>query len=267
MIKLVLLDADGTLFSAETGIPNSARKAIEEAKLAGIRFALCTGRPVGGFALGWARWLDPQGLHVFANGAAVIDAEGLPRYSEPLSNRAWKNIVHLARAHGIAVDAVIADGGRFHERGLKPPDLERHEKFIGVYSQERNLDEVMQVVHVWYVAGQQKWDTAREDIMNLPETRWLVYHAPDAVVAGTARKGITKAHGLSLLASHHGIDISKIAMIGDGDNDLEAIAAAGLGIAMGNAEDQVKQAADVVVGSLDQDGLSEAISFILENRR
>jgi Cof subfamily protein (haloacid dehalogenase superfamily) len=67
-------------------------------------------------------------------------------------------------------------------------------------------------------------------------------------------KGINKAEGLRQLGNVLGIPIEKIMAFGDYDNDAEMLAAAGLGIAVGNASNKAKAAADIVVGSVDENG-------------
>ncbi|KXZ49737.1 hypothetical protein GPECTOR_20g594 [Gonium pectorale] len=76
--------------------------------------------------------------------------------------------------------------------------------------------------------------------------------------------GVNKWGGLSRLLSHLGLPASALMAVGDGGNDLEMVAGAGLGVAMGNAVPAVKAAAGAVVSGHDEDGIAEAFErFVL----
>ena len=66
----------------------------------------------------------------------------------------------------------------------------------------------------------------------------------------------------SMVLAAERLGLSQSAMVGDGENDLELIRAAGLGIAMGNAPDSVKQAADLVVRRVEECGLEQALDML-----
>ena len=68
-----------------------------------------------------------------------------------------------------------------------------------------------------------------------------------------------KANGIRAIAEHMGIDISETMAFGDGGNDLTMLRAAGVGVAMGNALDEVKAHADYVTSSVDEDGIANAL--------
>ena len=77
-------------------------------------------------------------------------------------------------------------------------------------------------------------------------------------------KGVTKGNAVRILAQMYGINREEIIAIGDNENDISMIEYAGLGIAMGNAEELLKRAADHVTGDYQEDGVAEAIEkFIL----
>jgi Cof subfamily protein (haloacid dehalogenase superfamily) len=79
------------------------------------------------------------------------------------------------------------------------------------------------------------------------------------------RQGVSKGKAVAVLAAHYGLQQEEIITIGDSENDVSMIEYAGLGIAMGNAPDQVKRKAGYVTGTNDEDGVAQAISkFILE---
>ena len=64
-----------------------------------------------------------------------------------------------------------------------------------------------------------------------------------------------------------GVDPAHVMAMGDGENDIEMLQLAGLGVAMGNAGPKLKAVADVVVATNDQDGVAEAIQkFVLQPR-
>ncbi len=66
------------------------------------------------------------------------------------------------------------------------------------------------------------------------------------------------------MAEHYGFSAGEMAAIGDGNNDISMITGAGLGIAMGNASDEVKRAAGYVTDSIETDGLKKAVFHILD---
>jgi hydroxymethylpyrimidine pyrophosphatase-like HAD family hydrolase len=77
-------------------------------------------------------------------------------------------------------------------------------------------------------------------------------------------EGVNKWQGLQVLMAHLGVSQDGLMAIGDGGNDLEMVANAGIGVAMGNAVRQVKDAASLVVSSNDEDGIAEAFEkFVL----
>lgn len=127
-----------------------------------------------------------------------------------------------------------------------------------------NLLEVEEPVvsGVWVVSEQdwahfQKLTAQVEGIaVSTATTPW----SPGTVFANLTRTGTSKASALCWLARHHSLEAREVAMIGVGENDLGAMEAAGLSIAVGNAPETVKARVQVVVGEVDAGGLAEAIS-------
>ena len=79
--------------------------------------------------------------------------------------------------------------------------------------------------------------------------------------------GVNKAKALTKVAAVFGLELSEIAAIGDGPNDLEMLNEVGFAIAMGNASERVKVVADLVVGSNDNAGVAEAVDTILSRNQ
>lgn len=79
--------------------------------------------------------------------------------------------------------------------------------------------------------------------------------------------GVNKARALINLAASLGVELSEVAAIGDAPNDLEMLNEVGFAIAMGNASDRVKTAADLVVNTNDNAGVAEAVDTILSRNR
>ncbi|MFH1003018.1 MAG: HAD hydrolase family protein, partial [Chloroflexota bacterium] len=74
---------------------------------------------------------------------------------------------------------------------------------------------------------------------------------------------VSKGKALAALTSYLGIALDEVMVVGDGTNDLPLLALAGLAVAMGNAPDEVKQAADHVTADVDRSGLAAAIARFL----
>src|SRR5690242_6874288 len=100
MIQLVFTDVDGTLVGSSGTVLPGVWVAAEQLRAAGIRMAICTGRPAFGDARGYAARLDPDGWHVFQNGASVINLATSQSLSTAIPSDAIAALVARARKIG-----------------------------------------------------------------------------------------------------------------------------------------------------------------------
>jgi len=75
-------------------------------------------------------------------------------------------------------------------------------------------------------------------------------------------KGTNKATGIDEICKYYGIDISETMAFGDGGNDIAMLKHAGVGVAMGNASDEVKGYADMITDSVDDDGIAKILNVM-----
>ena len=83
MLKLVCIDVDGTLVGSSGSVLEEVWEATREARRRGQHLVLCTGRPAFGKALGYAKQLDPEGWHIFQNGASIYHVQTEETLSVP----------------------------------------------------------------------------------------------------------------------------------------------------------------------------------------
>lgn len=263
-IRLVLIDVDGTLFGP-SGVPQCAWEAAKRAREAGLHLSICTGRPGRGFALEYAERLDPEGFHIFESGAVIVSGRREVVQVSALPMQAYLRLLELSRLHGVPFEVYTAEGGFYRE--IQHPDLLFHETMLGFKAGQRDLGEVAErVVRVQFVwRPSPAWSLVREQILLMPEVELHEATSPGMPGVGfssvTAR-GVSKRAAAEWVAAQLGLDLSQCAMIGDGENDLELIQAARLGIAMGNAPASVQQAADLVVSRVDECGLEQALDLL-----
>jgi hydroxymethylpyrimidine pyrophosphatase-like HAD family hydrolase len=250
-IQLVLIDIDGTLFGPQ-GVPECAWEAAQRARAAGLHLSICTGRPGRGFALEYAKRLDPAGLHIFESGAVVVSGQGEVVQASTLPPSVYQRLLALSRAYGLPFEVYTAEGGFYRES--QHPDLVFHESMLGCPAVVCGLDDVgAQVVRVQFVwRASPAWQAVRAQIAQMTEVE--LHEATSPGMPGVGFSSVTAA------------GVSKRA-VGDGENDLELIQAAGLGIAMGNAPERVKQAAQRVVGPVEACGLEQALEIIQNHAR
>lgn len=266
MIRTILIDIDGTLVG-KNGIHETTWPALEDAHQRGVHVGLCTGRIGGGRALDLARQIGPRDLHVFHSGAVITTPDGPPAYTSDLPRTSYAELVAISRRETEVLEVYTPDA--YHvERETERSRL--HNMHLEMEPHHGDLLALGgHIVRAQWVVDEPTWARLRPmteafpDIEISPATApW----SPGTVFASLTRKGTSKADALRWIANHYNLEVNQVCMIGDGENDLEAIQAAGLGIAMGNAPEAVKRTANITVQDVDAGGLAQAIGIALEQR-
>lgn len=277
---LVAVDVDGTLLNSEFDDVLAApeRAAVRGLRAAGHVLALCTGRnrQSAAYVIATAGGALDGAPRILLNGALVFDGDRVLR--EALLDRATlAGLVDLFRAHGVLPGLFTDDdagGGLTVERGdansvlagylerrggkvgpiryvddlhdhLPPRALE-----IGTIDARAKIVALCDAVRAVYGDAVQIVNT--ETLLSRDAYLWIEVYAADC----------TKGSGLTLLAEAYGVPRSRIVAVGDNYNDLDMFSAAGHRVAMGNAPEAVRAAADCVAPPVSEHGAATVLKEI-----
>jgi hypothetical protein len=269
--KLLALDLDGTLLDSAGRISEANMSAVRKAQRAGVRVTVATGRSFAS-AEEFVRSIDPREPAITYNGALIRNGAGvLKRF--PLGEGAVREAVSLLRELGHPPIVYGADGRKFYER------MDRRGRDLMSYSKTpethlvrvddlgtREWDDVLRVsvitgaecIRELHLAVTQRMGSRVRTVDTFfPEWDFWIFEILDAACS--------KSSALSFLCAASGIPREEVIAIGDNDNDIDMLSWAGLGVAMQNALQPVKEAAAwVTEKSNDGDGVAEAIErFVL----
>lgn len=260
MIKIIFFDIDGTLVSFKTHtIPQSTIDAIHNIRQKGIKVWIATGRPLP--FINNLGELEYDGI-ISVTGAHCQTKEGITIFSSPVDHDDIQRMIDYQHNTGIAVAYAgnktaimtaphgITDEVReiFSLLDIKIPEIHDPEDALTF--------EVMEVIAFF------KEDESKEIMTNIlqgcNENRW------HPLFTDCVKKGTDKAIGIDKVIEYYGYDISEVMAFGDGGNDISMLRHAGIGIAMGNANDDVKAAADIVTTSVDDNGVANILYGMIE---
>lgn len=254
--RALLIDVDGTLLCAQRKtLDKKTAAALTRLQSRGVIVALATGRGkiavrsevMGNFLPDYA---------VCLNGAYVITADGRVLYDHPMSRQQFEDILRVADEEGCPI------GFSFEECYYMYLKDEVYRPFYrrvnGDMVALRDGTTRTRHLHGMPYAA---FGMVPSDKVSLFEDESLNLHITvfNEDVCDICQRGITKATGAARLLEAVGLGWDELVAVGDGENDIELLEAAGLGIAMGNAPDHVKIHADAVTGTVLEDGVLRVI--------
>ncbi len=282
-VRLLAVDIDGTLAHQGDEILPATREALARAHREGVEVVIATGRRYRTTR----RVIDNLELEVAAvilDGAVVKDVDGTTSAQRPLTADDVADLVALTQ------EAEVAAVGQRDGHTDDGPDfvIDGRPRWNGWTSR---YAEANQAHYRWHAdLAQQRWDDllvlsafGREDELQAlvdavhgrhPDrfATQLVALAPSSpsrggFYAGIRPAGICKWTGLELLMEARGLSADEVCAVGDERNDLTMIEAAGVGVAMGNAHEDLRRAADWTTGTCDEAGLVRVVDHLLAGGR
>lgn len=273
MYKLLAVDLDMTLLDREKKISQRNKMAIKLAKQRGLHVVLCSGRILKG-VMYFAKILGLLDEVVVAcNGAIVRDLRTNQNvYYVGLDSNSSTEIAKICKEYNIYYhyyynDIIVAQrldysSKFYYEKNKELPEDERIEIVV-----DDSLDTIKScgnLITKFVIIDKdvEKVDYVRkkieENVSNIETTK------SDINILEVMRRGVNKKKALERVCSYFNIDKKEVIAIGDNENDIEMIGFAGFGIAMGNAIDSLKEIADYITDSYENDGVAKAIEkFVL----
>ena len=264
--KLIAMDLDGTLNNDQKVITKKTKEALMAAQRKGIRLALASARPSPGLfkERDILRLQDYQGVLMSYNGGRIVDAaSGNVLFETSMDLQQTKQV--LRKLEALPVTPILDDGVQFFvadKNGYKVDYECRNNNMV--CSEVGNLADFLTFAPIKILMSVQPEELAevQKQIADfLPDSLTVVQTA--AFYLEVIPKVINKGQGIRDICSVLGIDPSEVISFGDAANDIPMLVAAGMGVAMGNASEAVKEAADMVTLSNNEDGIAAALEKLL----
>lgn len=273
IVKCIALDMDRTTLNKEGRLSEKNRKALEQVIAAGVHVVIASGRAFDTLPRDMVE-LPGVEYAITLNGAAmyhVPTGKCLKRYR--LSEKAAEAVMEATKGEPVTYEAFIGGnayaGKDFLEDpmafGVTPQAVEYVrttrrgvDDIVGfLYENKHRLDSMDMVVR-----NEEMQKKVWEQIANATNEVYITSSIRNLVEV--ADKNAGKKAGLAFFTELLGLKREETAAFGDADNDIDMIQYAGFGIAMANATEACKQAADYITGYHDEDGVAEGLRNILK---
>jgi Cof subfamily protein (haloacid dehalogenase superfamily) len=260
--KLLVTDLDSTLLTTQRTLSQRIQHAFEQAKQRGKYITFATGRNYVS-SLPMIQMLRPNAPLILYNGSRIeenctrniVYAKNLPR------EKAFKAF-ELNTRYGIHISMYLDD--EIYVETLTPETLEFMAKEQIVCHPVADLATFLgerDPIKLLLIGEPEKLTPYALEYSAIAHDTQLM--RSELNYLEILASGVSKGNALAYLASYLGISVSEIIAIGDNPNDIEMIREAGLGVAVLNAHPDVKQVADLITDSNDNDGVAKIIEEYL----
>ena len=255
---MVVVDIDGTILSQNCGISQNLKNHIKKLIEKDIKVVIATGR-MHCSAKQIAKELGTDTPIISYQGGLIIDSKNQLMCAKYFDKNLARDVIQKLREENIHINIYIDDNliaeneskylkdyadGKFIEyeivESLDNVDFKNLNKILGIDYDTNKIDSLVKRLSDFY-----------------KESLYIVKSTP--YFCEVSHPEATKGNGIRFLAQQWGIKQEEIMAIGDQDNDIEMLLAAGVRVAMGNATENLKQVANYITKTVDEDGVVHAI--------
>lgn len=267
MYKLIALDMDGTLLNEEKKVTQRTKEAISAARDKGVTVVLATGRPIEGVHR-YLEELDMLGENDYVlsyNGSLVQKTKNKEIISKvTLKGTDATYLYKLSKELGVNIHSFSENEGLITPITNKYTEVEAD--INGIQFKEfnfENIDAQDVMIKIMMIDEPEVLQKAVDKLPKEIYDKYTVVRSAPFFLEFLNKKA-NKGTGVELLAKHLGVKVDEIIAMGDAGNDLHMIEYAGLGVAMENAFEEVKKAANYITDSNENDGVAKVIEkFVL----
>ena len=271
--KLICVDMDGTLLNSKHKISEISQSTLRKARDMGIHVVISTGRTY----VDAAAYSDLIGLNspIIACTGAIIKEKHDDNviHKSVIEEELCKHLLKIFEKHNvkpifnsvhkiycgdlklkIGIEYLKIRG--FMNKNVKLDYIKNEEKWVDIFKQEKDNIIKCEIINT----NKEKIHNLRKELENVSGIEITSSSNHNIEIT---KKGASKGKAIEILANYYNIKKEEIIAIGDSDNDMSAIEFAGMGVAMGNANEKLKKKSNFVTDSNDNDGVAKVIEKLI----
>ena len=274
-IKLICIDMDGTLLMDDHQVSEVDQAAIKAAVKQGVHVAITTGRVYNCARLS-AKTIGLTTPIIASNGAFIGGTNGETIYENPLLIEDVRDFLEITTQHGLLA-YLTANFGLISLQEL--PETNLYKQLNKMLKEDEQIQLVV-LSSLDEIYGHYEGQILKgvclapnQDILNEVKAE-IKAKCPHLEVVSSwknnfevMKKGSSKGEAVKQLTKYFNLTPDEVMCIGDSENDLSMIQFAGVGVAMGNATEDVKQAAQFITTSNKEGGVANAIEHFVLNQK
>lgn len=266
-IKIIALDLDGTTLSSDRKLGKYTGDAIRDAISTGIEVIICTGRSINAVP---EQITSIEGLRyvISSNGASITDIKaGKKVYRKFLDMEAVQYLMRLSRTDDLMLE-VFVENQAYMDASLYRDIYENGYPYRNrdyVINTRKPIENILKFTEE-HIDEIENITVFFDDLDKLEVLKPIIYATPKATVTQSFVNNIeiggdntSKGTALEYMTDFLGRDKSEVMCCGDAPNDVPMLQFASIGIAMANAWEEAKKAADYITDDNDSDGVGKAI--------
>ena len=266
-IKLAAMDIDGTLLGKSKNLTMYTREILMQAGKHGIHLVIASGRALKAIP---EMLLNIEGMEyvITSNGSSIFRLSDRKRiYGKDMDKKQIQSLLAFYKVWKCPMEVFI------HGEAYASLEYYQHPEHYGaseagveyVHTTRKPVDDLIEFVErnldriegVNYIVNDPCLKKKMRETLESVDDLYVTSSVPRYIEV--SHGSVCKRNAIDWLAKHLHIYKEEIAAFGDGENDLEMIEYAGYGVAMGNAVELLKRAADRVAPSVDDDGVAQVL--------